>query len=57
MTNNTFNNEKQGQIEFYDLLNKIDGTIPTYDDFTDGVVRGTILEFKLRIDNINAVLF
>lgn len=51
-----FNNEKDGQIQFYELLNKIDGTIPLYDDFTDGVVRGTILEFKLKIDNINAVL-
>ena len=51
-----FSMERQGQIEFYDLLNKIDGTIPLYDDFTDGIVKGTILEFKLKIDNINSVL-
>lgn len=51
-----FNNEKEGQIEFYNLLNKINGSIPLYDDFTDGTVGGTILEFKLRIDNINSVL-
>lgn len=52
-----FNNEKEGQIDFYSLLNKIDGTIPQYDDFTDGVIKGTILEFKLQISNINTVLF
>ena len=51
-----FNNEKEGQIEFYNLLNKINGSIPLYDDFTDGIIGGTILEFKLRIDNINSVL-
>ena len=49
-------NEKQGQIEFYEKLQGNDGTIPSFDDFTDGVVRGTILEFKLKIDNINATL-
>ncbi len=52
----TFKNEKEGQIEFYTLLKKIDGTIPEYGDFTDGIIKGTILEFKLKIDNINAVL-
>ncbi len=52
----TFKNEREGQMEFYSLLKKIDGTIPEYGDFTDGIIKGTILEFKLKIDNINATL-
>lgn len=52
----TYNNEKEGQLDFYGTIKKIDGTIPEYDDFTDGVIRGTILEFKLKIDNKYSVL-
>ena len=52
-----FSNEREGQENFYELLTKIDGTVPTIDSNTDGVIRGTILEFKLNIQNINSVLF
>ena len=52
-----FQTEWEWQIQFYNNLRTFDGTIPTLEDNTDGVVRGTLLEFKLSIPNINIVLF
>jgi len=52
-----FQTEKEWQIEFYDLLRKIDWTIPTIENNTDWIIKWTIIEFKLSISNINSVLF
>ena len=56
-----FNTEREGQIEFYEtFLPLID---PSLDldgilaDDNDGVLNGNLLEFKLRINDLNAVLF
>lgn len=49
--------EKQGQIEFFDTfrINYQDNNVLI--DYTDGVWKGNLLEFKLNIPNINVVLF
>lgn len=52
-----FQTELEWQIKFYDNLRVFDGTIPTIEDNTDGIIRWTLLEFKLSIPNINVVLF
>ena len=39
------------QEQFYEELCKIDGTIADISGNTDGVIRGTIIENKLKIDN------
>ena len=55
-----YDNELQGQVEFLQkYLTRIDKTLDVSDvqhDYSDGVVRGNLLEFKLLIDNLNAVL-
>ena len=56
-----YNNELEGQKDFYnDYLPLIDRNI-TVDDVsvynTDGVLNGNLLEFKLNISDLNAVLF
>ena len=57
----TFTNEKQGQDSFYlAYLPRVDKTLTKdqiLNDYTDGVVRGNILEFKLQISNLNSTLF
>lgn len=58
---NLFNNEFEGQLEFYnDYLPLIDSNL-SMDDVVegnhDGVVNGNIIEFKMNISDINMVLF
>lgn len=59
MTNYTI--EREGQIEFYKtFLPVIDPSLDFEDilsDDNDGVLNGNLLEFKLRISDLNAVLF
>ncbi len=43
--------ERMLQEQFYAQLCAIDGTIAEIDNYTDGVIRGTIIENKLKIDN------
>jgi len=52
-----FKTEMEGQIDFYNLIRRIDWTIPTIEDNTDWVVRWTLIEFKTSISDINKVLF
>lgn len=56
-----YNNELEGQYKFYkDYLPRVDSSLSIssiQNDYNDGVVNGNILEFKLHIDNLNAVLF
>lgn len=53
-------NEKEGQIEFYeDFLPRVDSTLTDeeiFNDYTDGIVNGNILEFKVTISDLNMVL-
>lgn len=53
--------EREGQFEFYDtFLPRIDPALSVDDilaDDNDGVLNGNLLEFKLRINDLNAVLF
>lgn len=59
MTN--FDTEREGQIEFYKtFLPLIDPNLTLDDilaDDNDGVLNGNLLEFKLRVNDLNAVLF
>lgn len=56
-----YSNEKQGQIDFFDdYLKLVDKNLILDDilnDNTDGVINGNILEFKLKINSLNEVLF
>lgn len=56
-----FSNEKQGQENFYLVyIPLVDPTLTKdqiLNDYTDGVVNGNILEFKLQISNLNSTLF
>lgn len=56
-----YNNELEGQKDFYnDYLPLIDRNITVDEVFlynTDGVLNGNLLEFKLNINDLNAVLF
>ena len=57
----TYDNELEGQHAFYQTyLPRVDSSI-TQDEiqsnYTDGVVNGNILEFKLNINDLNSVLF
>ena len=53
--------EREGQIEFYKtLLPRINPDLELNDilaDDNDGVLNGNLLEFKLRINDLNSVLF
>lgn len=55
-----FSNEKQGQENFYlvylPLVNPTLTKDQILNDYTDGVVNGNILEFKLQISNLNSTL-
>jgi len=55
-----FANEKQGQDQFYlQYLPMVDKSLTPaqiLNDYTDGVVNGNILEFKLLISDLNKVL-
>ena len=56
-----FNTEREGQLEFYStFLPMIDPTLQMEDvlaDDNDGVLNGNLLEFKLRISDLNAILY
>ncbi len=56
-----YTNELEGQQDFLKTyLPRVDHTLTPesiQQDYTDGVVRGNILEFKLNISDLNAVLF
>lgn len=58
---NYFSNEVDGQLKFYqDYLPLVDKNLTTEDvltDYTDGIVNGNLLEFKVVINDINSVLF
>ena len=58
---NHFSNEVDGQLKFYqDFLPLVDRKLTTDDilsDYTDGIVNGNLLEFKVVINDINSVLF
>ncbi len=53
--------ELEGQRDFYDsYLKLIDNTLSIEEvlsDNTDGVLNGNLLEFKVNINDLNAVLF
>lgn len=61
MVKRQYQTEREGQIEFYEtFLPSIDCTLSVddiLDDNNDGVLNGNLLEFKLRIKDLNAVLF
>lgn len=57
----SYTTEREGQIEFYEtFIPRVD---PDLDldgilaDDNDGVINGNLLEFKLRVIDLNAVLF
>lgn len=56
-----YNTEREGQIDFFrTFLPLIDPNISLDDilaDDNDGVLNGNLLEFKLRVNDLNAVLF
>lgn len=56
-----YETEREGQIEFYKtVLPLIDPSLTLDDilaDDNDGVLNGNLLEFKLRVNDLNAVLF
>ena len=56
-----YDTEREGQIEFYrTFLPLIDPGLKLDDilaDDNDGVLNGNLLEFKLRVNDLNAVLF
>lgn len=56
-----YETEREGQLEFFDSYIKLIDKELNYEDIlgdnTDGIINGNILEFKLTINNLNAVLF
>ena len=56
-----YNTEREGQIDFFQtFLPLIDPNLSLEDilaDDNDGVLNGNLLEFKLRVNDLNAVLF
>ena len=58
-----FNNEKEGQIEFFNTYKQYIPSIKNKElndilqQYSDGIIGGNILEFKLIINDINKVLF
>lgn len=61
MANTTFVNELEGQVSFIETyLPRIDRNLSINDvqqNYSDGVINGNILEFKLIINDLNSVLF
>ena len=53
--------ELEGQRDFYEsYLKLVDGSLTieeVFEDNSDGVLKGNLLEFKLNINDLNAVLF
>ena len=56
-----YEKELQGQVDFLQkYLQRVDSSLDVSDvqrDYSDGIVRGNLIEFKLIIDNLNTVLF
>ncbi len=56
-----YSSELEGQREFYEsflpLVNNELSVTSVLEDNTDGIVNGNLLEFKLSINDLNAVLF
>lgn len=56
-----YSNELEGQYDFLKTyIPRIDRNLDVsniQNDYTDGVIRGNIIEFKLHIDDLNATLF
>lgn len=56
-----FNTEREGQIEFYKTFLPLINPSLSFDDIladdNDGVLNGNLLEFKLRVNDLNATLF
>ena len=56
-----YNTEREGQIAFYETyIPLIDSSINIEDilaDDNDGVLNGNLIEFKLRVNDLNSVLF
>lgn len=57
----TFDTEREGQIAFYQTFLPLINPNLNLDDIladdNDGVLNGNLLEFKLRVNDLNAVLF
>lgn len=57
----SYSNELEGQYDFLrTYIPRIDRNLSIdniQNDYSDGVINGSILEFKLHIDDLNAVLF
>ncbi len=61
MSLRSYNNELEGQYDFLtNYLSRVDRNLNISDiqnDYSDGVINGNIIEFKLAISNLNATLF
>ena len=61
MSQRTYTNELEGQHDFFTTyLPRVDRTLDIsniQNDYSDGVVNGNIVEFKVHIDSLNSVLF
>lgn len=57
----TYNNELEGQFDFLKTyIPRVDRNLDIsniQNDYSDGVIKGNILEFKLHIDDLNSTLF
>lgn len=57
----TFDTEREGQVVFYQTFLPLINPSLSLDDIladdNDGVLNGNLLEFKLRVNDLNAVLF
>lgn len=61
MSQRIYTNELEGQFDFFTTyLPRVDRTLDISNiqcDYSDGVIKGNIIEFKLHIDSLNATLF
>lgn len=61
MSQRNYTNELEGQYDFFTTyLPRVDSTLDIINiqsDYSDGIVRGNIVEFKLHIDSLNSTLF
>lgn len=61
MSQRIYTNELEGQYDFFTAyLPRVDKALDIsniQNDYSDGVVNGNIIEFKLHIDSLNSVLF
>lgn len=61
MSQRIYSNELEGQYDFFKTyLPRVDRSLDIsniQNDYSDGVVNGNIVEFKLHIDSLNSVLF